>query len=54
MGTFLTNIHIYSEREKNNELLKEISDSLTNMAKEGPYREAKDNEVADRTIIISA
>lgn len=54
MGTFLTNIHIYSEREKNDEVLLDVSNSLRNMAKKESYIEAKDNEFADRTIIVSA
>lgn len=54
MGTFLTNIHVYSEREKNDEVLLDVSNSLRNMAKKESYIEAKDNEFADRTIIVSA
>jgi hypothetical protein len=54
MGTFLTNIHIYSERERNDEVLLDVSNSLRNMAKKESYIEAKDNEFADRTIIVSA
>lgn len=52
MGSFFSNIHFYSQRDSKDDVLMDVSEALVRMATNGPYIEAKEDEFADRTILI--